>query len=375
MTFWLTVLFVVLAVLMLVFLFMKTYPAFGGTPSPEQKRRIRNSGNFSGGKFNNPVPTSMKMSPKTMAGLLVEQIKGNPGRRPENELASEPLDGLDAPEADPLQVTWFGHSAFMLRIHGSTLLFDPMLGNAPSPVPAFGGKRYGRPIEIDRIPAVDAVVISHDHYDHLDYGSIKKIKDRVGRFFVPLGVGAHLERWGVEPNKIKEHDWWEETEFQGLVLTSAPARHFSGRGLTNRNSTLWCSWIVRAPEARVFFSGDSGYGPHFAEIGDKYGPFDLTLMECGQYDERWAAIHMLPEETVQAHLDVKGKRMIPVHWGAFTLAMHHWTDPAERAVKAAKARGVAILTPKIGQTLAIGESDIPTAAWWRTAGAMGRTGG
>jgi len=212
---------------------------------------------------------------------------------------------------------------------------------------------------------IDAVLLSHDHYDHLDYGSIVKLRNKVKHFFVPLGVGAHLARWGVDPTKISEHDWWDEVQFEGLTLASTPARHFSGRSLKDRDTTLWCSWVIVGPEARVFFSGDSGYGPHFAEIGEKYGPFDLTLIECGQYDARWAAIHMLPEESVQAHLDVQGKVMMIVHWAAFTLGLHDWTDPVERVSKAAEAQNIRFSTPKIGETVIIGAAEYPASIWWK----------
>ncbi|MBB3068811.1 L-ascorbate metabolism protein UlaG (beta-lactamase superfamily) [Paenibacillus baekrokdamisoli] len=354
-----------------VYLFMKSYPAFGGRPSREQRSRIEQSKSFIKGKFVNQIPTSTASSPKETVKILLEFMKGNPSRKPAKAIAAEPLNSQELFKVEagkPAAVTWFGHSTLLLQLNGKTLFIDPMLGRAPSPFPAIGGKRYSSnlPIEIEDLPPIDAVLISHDHYDHLDYGSIKKLKGKVRKFFVPLGVGAHLERWGVDPNRIEEHDWWDEFEFEGLTLASTPARHFSGRSLTDRNTTLWCSWVILSPDTKIFFSGDSGYGPHFTAIGDKYGPFDLTLMECGQYDERWATIHMMPEETVQAHLDVKGKVMIPIHWGAFTLALHSWIDPAERAVKAARAQNVSISTPRIGEKVLVGTARFPASAWWQS---------
>ncbi|WP_130616749.1 MBL fold metallo-hydrolase [Cohnella abietis] len=309
----------------------------------------------------------MNMNFRSTVKLLVDFVKGNPKGKPSSPIKAVPLLPVGIPNGGLPSVTWFGHSAILLRLDGKTIFLDPMLGKRPSPFPVFGGKRFSEslPIEIEQLPSIDAVIFSHDHYDHLDYGSIKKLMHKVKRFIVPLGVAAHLERWGVDPAIITEHDWWDEFDFEGLSLASAPARHFSGRSVGDRNSTLWCSWVIMGKQAKVFFSGDSGYGPHFEQIGSKYGPFDLTLMECGQYDEKWAAIHMLPEETVQAHQDVKGKLMIPIHWGAFTLALHDWTDPAERSTKAAKANNVAIATPRIGQTVTIGAAEFPTTAWWR----------
>jgi L-ascorbate metabolism protein UlaG (beta-lactamase superfamily) len=199
----------------------------------------------------------------------------------------------------------------------------------------------------------------------LDFPSIRKLKDKALRFIVPLGVRQRLIKWGVESNKITEHAWWEELEFEGLKMACTPARHFSGRGLFDRNSTLWCSWVIAGQKTKVYYSGDSGYGPHFKDIGEKFGPFDLTLMECGQYDERWSTIHMVPEETIQAHLDLGGQLLIPVHWGAFTLAFHSWTDPVERVTKAALEHHVNITTPKIGETVAIASNGFPTSRWWR----------
>ncbi|WP_425465021.1 MBL fold metallo-hydrolase [Paenibacillus sinopodophylli] len=299
--------------------------------------------------------------------MLVAFVKGNPQARPDKPIATLRMNDLhSAGNGSEPKLTWFGHSAAMLQLDGKTLLLDPMFGEAPSPFPFIGAKRFSSklPFEIDQLPVIDAVIISHDHYDHLDYGSIVKLKDKVKRFIVPLGVAPHLIRWGVSPSIIEEHDWWDEFDYKGIRLACTPARHFSGRSLSDRDATLWCSWVIKGETANLFFSGDSGYGPHFKEIGDKYGPFDLTLMECGQYDERWAAIHMMPEETVQAHLDVRGEVLIPIHWGAFTLALHSWSDPIERAVKAAKAHRVTISTPRIGETVVIHGASYPSSVWW-----------
>ncbi|WP_409346686.1 MBL fold metallo-hydrolase [Paenibacillus sp. MBLB4367] len=356
------ILLILAGLLLLVFLFMRLYPAFGGKAPKED---LRQSPHYRDGTFSNLIPTSMNMDLKTNLAVLREFVKGNPKGRPGRPLGVEPLPlPLNGAQG---RVTWFGHSALLLELDGKTMLLDPMFGKTPSPFPLFGGKRYSGPLpELEKLPAIDVVFLSHDHYDHLDYGSIRRIKNKVKRFCVPLGVGSHLERWGVERARIEEHDWWEEFECDGLRLACTPARHFSGRRLTDRNSTLWCSWVIAGRHASVYFSGDSGYGPHFAEIGEKYGPFDLTLMECGQYDERWAAIHMMPEQTVQAHLDVKGRVMLPIHWSAFTLALHEWTDPIERVTKAARERGAHVSTPRIGEPVLIGAAEYPDSAWWRT---------
>ncbi|QJD85437.1 MBL fold metallo-hydrolase [Cohnella herbarum] len=361
---------IIVGIVVIVYLVVKYYPALGGRVSKESKRRIDGSPNRSRGIFVNQIPTSMNMNAGSMAKVLIEMVRGNPKGKPQSPIQAVPLTPQqlqsDA-DAHRAKVTWFGHSAILLQLDGKTLFIDPMLGKSPSPFTLFGGRRYSNklPIEVEELPAIDAVILSHDHYDHLDYGTIRKLMHKVNRFFVPLGVAAHLERWGVEPGRITEHDWWEEIEFEGLKLATAPARHFSGRSIGDRNSTLWCSWIIEGAKDKIFFSGDSGYGPHFKEIGDKYGPFDLTLMECGQYDERWSAIHMLPEETVQAHIDVKGKVMIPIHWGAFTLALHDWTDPVERAARAARERNAVLATPRIGEIVRVGSPVVPSLAWWK----------
>ncbi|MEK8129096.1 MBL fold metallo-hydrolase [Paenibacillus filicis] len=368
------------AVAVLIYAGLRTYPVLGGRAPAERRQLLRQSENYREGKFMNQIPTVMEKSLKENAKMMADFIKGNPRGRPEQPLAVETYrpalpnlgrsivaDGSTTEGASP-RVTWFGHSAVLIELEGKTLFCDPMLGRTPSPFPLFGGKRYGSrlPAEIEDLPPIDVVLLSHDHYDHLDYGSIRKLKDKVQRFFVPLGVGAHLIRWGVSAEKIEEHDWWEETAYLGLTLACTPARHFSGRSLSDRDATLWCSWVIRGQESSIFFSGDSGYGPHFAEIGRAYGPFDLTLMECGQYDPRWAVIHMLPEETVQAHQEVRGKALLPIHWGAFTLALHDWTDPVERLAEAARSRDVALCTPRIGETVHIGSSVLPSSPWWRS---------
>lgn len=355
------------ALVIVVYLVLQYYPALGASQSKERRKQLSRSKQYAGSKFTNPIPTVMELTTGEKLKLLIEFMKGNPKARPGKPVVTELLSEVYFGLGEQPKLIWFGHSAALLLLDGKTLLLDPMFGKAPSPFPLIGGKRFSEklPLEIKQLPAIDAVLISHDHYDHLDYGSIMKLKDKVKQFFVPLGVAQHLVKWGIDPAKIEEHDWWEEFSCQGLQLACTPARHFSGRSLADRDATLWCSWVIYGHAAKIFFSGDSGYGPHFKEIGDKYGPFDLTLMECGQYDERWATIHMMPEETVQAHLDLRGKVMIPIHWGAFTLALHDWTDPVERAVKAAKERNTMISTPKIGETVFIQAASYPASAWWR----------
>ncbi|MFC3745220.1 MBL fold metallo-hydrolase [Paenibacillus sp. GCM10012306] len=358
---------ILFALALVIFLILSYYPPLGGKSSADSQQRIHESANFVDGKFRNQIPTPMDYSLKDTAGALYDTIKGNPNGRPKVTLPMEVFNAKAFSDSNEDQVIWFGHSTLLMKVSGMKLLIDPVFSKYASPVSFAGPKRYSnKPLaQIEDLPDIDVVLISHDHYDHLDYSSIRKLKGKVKQFIVPLGVSGHLTKWGVDPSQIQELDWWEETSYQGLNFVSTPARHFSGRG-TRSGSTLWSSWVIQGNQSNVYFSGDSGYGPHFKEIGDKYGPFDLALIETGQYDVKWANIHMLPEESVQANLDVQGKVMVPIHWGAFTLALHSWTDPIERAKAAAGERNVALATPKIGEKVMIGSSEFPTSSWWES---------
>ncbi|HDR8451642.1 MBL fold metallo-hydrolase [Bacillus cereus] len=315
-------------------------------------------------KYTNQIHTDMSFKPKDIISLMTDYFKIKSKLRPIKDL---PIVLSNKDNESLESVTWFGHSASLLKIEGKKLLLDPMFGDASSPFPLFNSKRYSGTFSLERddLQEIDAIIISHNHYDHLNYKSIMQLKDRAKHFYVPTGVAQYLIKWGVSPSKISEHNWWDEITFDNIKLVCAPARHFSGRGMTDRDRSLWCSWLILGQETKIFFSGDSGYAPHFKEIGDKYGPFDLTLMECGQYDPRWSAIHMLPEETVQAHIDVKGELLLPIHWGAFTLALHEWRDPIERITKEANRLGVKITTPQIGESITLKSTNYPSSAWWK----------
>lgn len=258
-----------------------------------------------------------------------------------------------------------GHSTVLIKLRGAFWLTDPVFSERASPVQWMGPKRFhASPIALEDLPPIKGVILSHDHYDHLDRDTIKRLAPTVKHFLTPTGVGDHLIHWGVDPAKVRELRWWESTEVEGLQFVATPAQHFSGRGLRDGNRTLWASWILIDGETRVYFSGDTGYFAGFREIGERYGPFDITLIETGAYNENWPHVHMQPEQSLQAHIDLKGKWMMPIHNGTFDLALHAWHEPFDRIAKLADTRGVALTTPRMGEALAF---TTPQAGdrWWR----------
>lgn len=356
----------ILFLLLLGTIWLFTSPEFGGSHSKEDVERYRLSKQYEGEVFKNIVPTSMDMGFSDILSVLKEYMNGIK-RDPEFELPIEKVSASALLQNRyETKIMWFGHSAVLLQIDGKNVLLDPMLGESPAPHPVVGTKRYYSelPIEIDSLPTIDLVLISHDHYDHLDYGSIMKLKDKTKLFVLPLGVAAHFRSWGIEESKLVEMDWWEELEAAGLQLAFLPSRHFSGRALADRNHTLWGSFRVKGKKDNIYFSGDGGYAEHFKAIGAKYGPFDFAMLECGQYHEKWAQIHMMPEETAQAGIDIRAKRIMPIHWGAFTLSLHHWTDPILRVKKKAQELNLPIVHPKIGSYFSISDSSFDRSEWW-----------
>ncbi|MBF0290175.1 MAG: MBL fold metallo-hydrolase [SAR324 cluster bacterium] len=258
-----------------------------------------------------------------------------------------------------------GHSSLLLQIGGKVWLTDPVFSKRASPVQWMGPKRFHPvPIEINELPEIEGVIISHDHYDHLDHNSVRQLKDRAKLFLVPLGIGNILESWGVPAKKIVELDWWENVTLGDIEFISTPTRHFSGRGLWDGNTTLWTSWVIRTEKHSIYFSGDSGYFEGFKQIGEKYGPFDITFMENGAYNKNWPDVHMSPEETMQAFKDLKGKLLVPIHNGTFDLSLHSWYDPMERIMGLAKKENAQILIPTMGQ-IVDGMNPPSTIAWWK----------
>lgn len=285
---------------------------------------------------------------------------------PKQAIPVLPLVLEDLESMEGTLVVKLGHSSILLRIQDKFWLLDPVFSKRASPFSWIGPKRFHEPpVSLEQLPEIEGVIISHDHYDHLDKDTIRLLSSKVKTFYVPSGVGELLEDWGVSGKIIKELDWWESAKAGDITLVATPSQHFSGRGVLDRNKRLWASWVIMTPDEKLFFSGDSGYFDGFKKIGNRYGPFDLTLMETGAYNERWSDIHMFPEESVQAHIDLRGKYLVPVHNGTFDLALHAWFDPMERVTVAAKKHQQKLLTPIVGEVIEL-KNIKETERWWRS---------
>ncbi|MBC8005281.1 MAG: MBL fold metallo-hydrolase, partial [Verrucomicrobia bacterium] len=262
-------------------------------------------------------------------------------------------------------LVWFGHSSYFLQLDGKRILVDPVFSGHASPFSFMVKSFKGTDVyTAEDMPEIDYLFITHDHFDHLDYETIGKIKARVGKIITSLGTGAHLERWGFDRAMIIEKDWFEKAELDsGFIITATPGRHFSGRAF-KRNQANWAAFVLQTPTKKIFIGGDSGYDAHFAQIGEEHGPFDLALLECGQYNYAWRYIHMMPEQTVQASIDLKARTMMAVHWGKFALALHAWDEPIERVTKEAHRLKVPIIHPMIGQKVNL-DATTETAEWWK----------
>lgn len=366
----LTILAIVLIIFLCAFIFFQTAPQIGKSPEGERLARMQSASNFKEGKFENIVETKMEMPFSKVREVLAHYMFADKTlKEPQEQIITEPFS-IEAFLANDSAVafTWFGHSSILIRMDGITILTDPVLvGERASMFPFMGPKRfnYDKHIEINELPPIDLVIISHDHYDHLDYPTIKALRDKVDKFYMPLGVGAHFEYWGVPAENIIELQWWDEIEIGDIRLVLTPTRHFSGRAIRDRFNTLWGSWVIAGKTQNLYFSGDSGYFPGFKEIGEKYGPFDLTFMECGAYNEGWSEIHMFPEETAQAHLDVNGKLLMPIHWGKFDLALHPWKESVQRLAKKAEEENISLVTPEVGQLFLLPDST-EFKSWWES---------
>lgn len=336
-------------------------PAFGRLPSGARRDRIQQLPIYHDGAIKNVVYTPDLPAGVSYWDVLQLMVKGNPNKRPP---AALPFIKPELNSADGTRVTWFGHSSYLLQSAGLKILVDPVFSRSTSPFSFVGNKSYDGTdfIHAEDFQKVDVVLITHDHYDHLDMDTIRKLKDKVTHFVTSVGVGAHLERWGVPSEKITELAWSESAHVLGIDFTAAPARHFSGRKF-KRGQTLWSSFIIKTPLHQIFAGGDSGYEEHFKMIGDQYGPFDLAILECGQYNEFWPYIHMFPEQVVQAAKDLQTELLLPVHWAKFSLAMHNWDDSIRRVVQTAEEQGINITTPLLGETVVLG-GEYPHSKWW-----------
>ena len=344
--------------------------AFGSNPSGKDVETIKTSPNYKGGVFQNLTPTESLVKGASFWKIMWRFFNKPKNTAPPKSLPSIKTD-LKSLSTDKPVIVWFGHSSYFIHSNGKNILVDPVLSGYASPF-SFTGKSFkGSDIyTVDDIPDIDILIITHDHYDHLDYQTVRKLRSKTKSICTSSGVGSHLRYWGIDPGIITEFDWWDSKEITGdtstgsVQLIAAPARHFSGRSLT-RNKTLWSSFILRTGTHRIYIGADSGYDSHFKTIGEKYGPFDIAILECGQYNEWWPYIHMMPEETVLASIDLKAKALMPVHWGKFALGLHPWDEPVKRAVAKAKEMNVQVTTPMIGEPVIL-DSSYPNEQWWLT---------
>lgn len=320
--------------------------------------------NYKDGKFKNTIPVRditvgeyIKMTWRFFFG-------SKDGRVPKQPLPVVEPEALHNPASSEIQYNWLGHSSLILEIEGKRMLLDPVFSERASFTRLVGPKKFHpNPISLEHLPRIDMILISHNHYDHLDKSVVDHFKDSDVRFVVPLGIKNLLIKWGVRDEEITELDWWEQYELDGLTVVSTPARHFSSRGLFDRDMAFWTSWAILGKKHKVFFSGDTGMTPEFSNIGKKLGPFDVTFIKMAAYSKMWPEIHLTPEEAVQAHIMLRGRRLVPIHWGSFDLAFHSWKEPIERIIVAADKVSVSLLTSRIGETVVPSEHE--NSFWWR----------
>jgi L-ascorbate metabolism protein UlaG (beta-lactamase superfamily) len=340
------------------------FDQFGKAPAGARLERIKNSPNYKEGAFQNLNNTPALKEGTSYYTVFKEFFFGKSKRVQPSSVVPSEKTNLKALSPDEDVIVWFGHSSYFLQTGGKKILVDPVFSGNASPfsftTKSFIGSDVYTP---DDMPEIDFLFISHDHYDHLDYKTIKALKPKIKRIVTGLGVGAHLEHWGYEANKIAELDWNEQLNLgDGFAVTTAPGRHFSGRRF-KRNGTLWSAFVLQTPDKKIFLGGDSGYDSHFATIGREHGPFDLVILENGQYNEYWRYIHMMPEEVVQAAVDLQAKKLFPVHWSKFALSLHDWDEPITRVVNEAKKKQMPLIHPMIGQAVSLNDT-VPHREWW-----------
>jgi len=319
---------------------------------------------FRDGGFRNPVTPKQAGLPQMLRMAWRFMFDKSDDARPDIPVPVTPITRAQLLAAPDGSLFRLGHSTMLLKLDSGFWLTDPVFSERASPVQWAGPKRFhAPPITLEQLPAIEGVILSHDHYDHLDRAAVLALAAKTRHFVTPLGVGDLLVEWGVDAAKVQQLDWWQETRIGGVRLVATPAQHFSGRSMFDKNPTLWASFVIEADGLRIFFSGDSGYFDGFKAIGDRLGPFDLTMVECGAYDAMWSGVHMQPEQTVQAHLDLGGRWLMPVHNGTFDLALHGWQEPFTRVTRIARERGVALTTPGFGEAMNLRQPQ-PERAWW-----------
>jgi L-ascorbate metabolism protein UlaG (beta-lactamase superfamily) len=343
--------------------------------SPISAGGCGDSQRFAGGTFRNTAPRPPVARKKSRARTLRNFFFDRPANtRPHAPIPVRALTRAELDAAPDRSLYRLGHSTLLMKLRGGWWLTDPVFSLRASPFNWLGPKRFhAPPISIGQLPPIRGVVLSHDHYDHLDRAAIKALASKTAVFLTPLGVGDRLIGWGIPREKVRQFDWWQGTDIDGVHFNATPAQHFSGRGLRDGNRTLWCSWAIDDGERRVFFSGDSGYFAGFAEIGRRFGPFDFTLMETGAYNVQWPYVHMQPEETVRAHEDLRGRWLLPIHNGTFDLSVHPWFEPFERVLTLGNARNIAVATPMMGERIDIA-APREGERWWRSVVAQERAG-
>lgn len=347
--------------------YVLSLPQFGGKLQGDELERARHNAHYSDGKFVNVVPQAgyqwSEIWQMFNAQMFGKEVRVPPSAIPVVAVTPDSLKTI--PPAPALRAFWIGHASVFIELDGVRMLVDPIFSDYASPF-EMGPKRFHPPpIALTDLPSIDAVMITHDHYDHLDMHTVQHLAGKGTLFLVPLGIGAHLKKWGVPDAQVRELEWGQEHLVKGVRFVSTPSRHYSGRGLSDKNATLWTSWSVLGTKHRFYVSGDTGYSDHFKTIGDKFGPFDLAFIKIGAYgpSDSWHDIHMSAEEAVQASVDVRAKRMFPVHWGTFNLAFHDWDEPVKHALTAARAQKVDLITPRIGE-MVDAHQPFQSTAWW-----------
>lgn len=323
--------------------------------------------NFNGKIFLNPVPTDV-MKPGAFFRVMRKFFQKHPGSEPAATLGPFSVNEtlLRALPSDALRVTWLGHSTLLIETDGKRFLTDPVWYNRVSPFSFLGPKRFFQnPLPLQKLPKIDAVLLSHDHYDHLDKQTLLHLTQQKVPVITMLRVGQRLIKWGVPKEQVTELDWWQTKDLgNGFNITATPSRHFSGRWVNDRFTTLWGAFAIKSPTHNIFFGADSGYYNGFATIAERLGPFDIAMLEIGAYNEEWEAIHMGPENAVQAAIDLGKPLLMPIHWGTFNLAMHTWKEPVERLVTEANKRGVKLVLPTPGETVTI-DNKAYNSEWWK----------